>query len=49
MEMEDMKKRIPKKWRCMICLREFCYVKGAARHNMKAHQDHARFEDIRRF
>ena len=40
---------VEKIWKCMICLRRFCFVKGAARHNLKVHNDQSRFEDVKVF
>lgn len=45
-EVLNMGRKFEKKWKCKICLRQFCFVKGAARHNILAHQDQARFEQI---
>lgn len=47
--MEDdftIKDKKPKRWHCKNCNKQYCYLNGAVKHNIKKHEGKARFSDL---
>ena len=39
--------KVPKRWRCLICNKTYCYLNPAIRHNIKKHEGKAKFQDLK--
>jgi hypothetical protein len=44
--LEITPKKKPKRWQCCVCNRKFCYINGACKHNLKKHENKAKFREI---
>ena len=43
------KKHKPKKWGCCLCNKQYCYIRGAMKHNNKKHEGKAKFRDLQEY
>ena len=35
-----------KRWHCKTCAKQYCFIRGAFLHNLKAHEGKAKFGDL---
>jgi len=42
-EIERLVRKKPKKYLCFLCRRKYCFLNGAAKHNILKHNAKARF------
>jgi hypothetical protein len=48
-EPEKEIKHKPKKWGCCLCKNQYCFIKGAMKHNKKKHESKAKFRDLQEY